>query len=271
MSVADSERQRFSLFKAIFVKIFLMKTKALLLSITAVVLSFVGGFLLANALNRNELNSLRAENERLKNTQIASQQSESENILTDEEIREKIAEADRNPNNFAFQKGLGLALYRYAAVKQDTKLLEEVARLLKRAGELNSQDYDVMVALGNLYFDIGYYNKSNENFQKAREIYQNALEQKPNDADVRTDLGLTFFLTNPPEIDKAIGEFQKSLQTNSKHEKTLQVLTQALLSQNKANEAEKYLDLLREVNQNNEILPELTTKLEQSKNNLEKQ
>lgn len=227
--------------------------------------------MLANALNRNELNSLRAENERSKNTQNTSRQNETENALSDEEIRQKISEADRNPKNFAFQKGLGLALYRYASVKQDTKLLEEVARLLNRANEIDSKDYDVIVALGNLYFDVGYFKKNNEDFYKAREFYQKALVQKPNDTDVRTDFGLTFYLTDPPETDKAIAEFQKSLQTNSKHEKTLQVLTQALISQNKAAEAERYLALLREVNQNNENLPELTTRLAQSKSDLEKQ
>jgi tetratricopeptide (TPR) repeat protein len=248
-----------------------MKTKVLLLSIAAITASFVCGFLLANTLNRNELNMLRAENEHLKNTQTVSQANESENTLSDEEIRQKIAEADQNPNNFAFQKGLGLALYRYAIVKQDTNSFEEVGRLLKRANEINPKDYDVIVALGNLNFDIGYYKKDNQKFQQAREFYQMALEQKPNDADVRTDLGLTYFLTNPPETEKAIVEFQKSLITNPKHEKTLQVLTQAFLSQDKTKEAEKYLELLREVNQNNENLPKLTTQLTQSKINLEKQ
>lgn len=248
-----------------------MKTKVLLLWIAAIAASFVCGFLLANALNRNELTILRAENERLKNSQNASKANESENTLSNEEIQQKIAEADRNPNNFAFQKGLGLALYRYAAVKQDAKSFEEVGRLLKRANEINPKDYDVIVALGNLNFDIGYYKKDNQKFQEAREFYQKALEQKPNDADVRTDLGLTYFLTIPPETDKAIAEFQKSLITNAKHEKTLQVITEALLSQNKISEAEKYLELLREVNQNNEVLPELITQLTQIKNNLEKQ
>ncbi len=248
-----------------------MKTKVLLLSIAAITASFVCGFLLANALNRNELNTLRAENEHLINAQTASQANESENTLSDEEIRQKIAEADRNPNNFAFQKGLGLALYRYAAGKQDTKSFKEVARLLKRANELNAKDYDVVVALGNLHFDIGYYKKDNQKFQEAREFYQKALEQKPNDSDVRTDLGLTYFLTDPPETDKAITEFQKSLITNAKHEKTLQVLTQALLSQHKTKEAEKYLDLLRAVNQNNEVLPELTSQIAVGKNDSEKQ
>ena len=227
--------------------------------------------MLANALNRNDLNSLRAENERLKNNQVTASANETEITLSEEEIARKIAEADQNPNNFAFQKGLGLGLYRYATVKQDAKLLEEVERLLSRANQLNEKDYDVIVALGNINFDVGYFKKNNEKFRLAREFYQKALEQKPNDPDLRTDLGLTYFLIKPPETDKAIAEFQKSLQANAKHEKTLQVMTDALLSQNKTSEAEKYLTLLREVNQMNEVLPALTAELAQRKSDLEKQ
>lgn len=248
-----------------------MKSKVLLLSLGAVLISFISGFLLANALNRSELSNLKAENERSKNNQTVSSQTDSENTLSESEIDARIAEADKNPKNFSFQKGLGVALYRYAAVKQDTKMLEKVAPLLRRANELDSQDYDVIVALGNLYFDLGYYKKDNREFETAREFYQKALEQRNNDVDTITDLGLTYFLANPPEIEKAVKEFHKSLQINQKHEKTLQVLTQALLSQNKYTEAGRYLEILKEVNQNNEVLPELSAQLAQSKNNLEKQ
>ena len=197
-----------------------MNKKVFWISLVAVIISFFGGFLLANALNRNELNTIRAEIERLKNS---SPQDKSEVSLSDEEIRQKIAEADKNPENFNFQKNLGLALYRYATMKQDAQLLAEVARLLTRANQKDEKDYEVLITLGNCYFDIGYIKKNNENLTKAREFYQKALTQKPNDVDVRTDLGLTYFLVNPPETDKALAEFQKSLQTNPKHEKTLQV------------------------------------------------
>ena len=248
----------------------LMNGKVFGLSIVAVIVSFIGGFLLANALNRSELNLLRGENERLKTTQNEPTQNQIGLTLTDEEIREKIAEADRNTDNFAFQKNLGLALYRYAAMKQDADLLAETGRILSRAYEINKQDYDVLVALGNIYFDIGYFKKDNIQFQKARNFYSLALQQKPNDVDVRTDLGLTYFLTNPPENERAISEFQKSLQTNSKHEKTLQVITQAFLSQNNAVESEKYLLKLKEVNSKNQYLAELESRLSQVKGNSQK-
>jgi tetratricopeptide (TPR) repeat protein len=248
-----------------------MNGKVFGLSIVAVIVSFIGGFLLANALNRNELNTLRADTERLKTSQNEPNLNQAGLALSDQEIRDKIAEADRNPGNFAFQKNLGLALYRYAAMEQDADLLAEVGRVLGRAYEINKQDYEILVALGNIYFDIGYFKKDDAPFQKAREFYTLALQQKPNDVDVRTDYGLTYFLTNPPEYEKAVGEFQKSLQTNPKHEKTLQVMTQTFLAQNNTAEAENYLARLKEVNSENEYLAELESRLSEIKGNSQKQ
>ena len=42
-----------------------MNGKSLAISIIAVIISFIGGFILANALNRSETDALRAENARL--------------------------------------------------------------------------------------------------------------------------------------------------------------------------------------------------------------
>jgi tetratricopeptide (TPR) repeat protein len=248
-----------------------MNTKILWLIGIVVAVSFVSGFLLANALNRSELNALRGENERLKNTQTSSAQNDSELSLSEDEIRRKIAEADGSPDNIDFQKNLGIALYRYAAMKQDATLLAEVARLLNRAHVKNPKDSEVIITIGNAYFDIGYFKKDNEQFQKSREFYRKALDQKPDNADVRTDLGLTYFLHNPPENERAIAEFQKSLQTNPAHEKTLQVMAQVLLSENRTDEAEKFLAKLKEVNSQNRILPELESQIAQIKNNSQKQ
>lgn len=247
-----------------------MNTKNFWLSIVAVIISFGGGFLLANALNRNEISTLQAENARLKTAQDTQKQNEAELSLSGDEIKQKIAEADQNPTNFAFQRSLGLALYNYASMKQDTDLLTEISRILSRVYENNPKDADVAATLGNINFDIGYVKKNNESFQKAREYYQKSLDQKPNDANVRTDLGLTYFLANPPETDKAIAEVQKSLLIDAKHEKSLQVMTQALVSEDKTQEAAKYLTRLEAVNPNNSTIPDLSAKIKQDAGNVPK-
>lgn len=242
-----------------------MNKQGFLATIIAVLLSLAGGFLLANALNRTELNSLKAENEQLKNDRRDESRSESESTLAAEEIQKRIAEADKNPTDIAFQKNLGTALYRYATIKKDVDLLNDVERLLNRVYQSDDKDYEAIVALGNIYFDLGFFRKENDKFVTAREFYQKALEQQPKDIDVRTDYGLTYFFETPPATEKAISEFQKSFKENPKHEKTLQALTEANLNQNKIEEAELYLAKLKEVNQNNPAITELSTKLNKNR------
>lgn len=238
-----------------------MSNKFFWLAIPAIILSFIGGFMFANALNKTELSKLRAEAESLKNNPPATGQTAPETELSAEEIQKRIAEADQNPTNFDFQKNLGLALYRYAAMKQNVQLFGDIARLLTRAYQNDPKDYDVLISLGNVYFDIGYLNKENEQLIKSREFYQAALKIKPAEADVRTDLGLTYFLTDPPETDKAIAEFEQSLKVDPAHEKTLQVLAEAFISQNKPAQAEQYLNKLEKVNPDNAFLSPLKNKL----------
>lgn len=240
-----------------------MPRSAILISFLAVIVSFIGGFLLANALNRGELDSLRSENERLKTESSTVSKNAGGLTLTSEEIQAKIAEADENPQNFQFQKNLGIALYRYAAMKQDVELLKTTIPILSRATLLNSRDYDVIVALGNAHFDVGYFNKDNDSLTESRKAYSTALEQRPNDVKVRTDIGLTYFLQHPPDYISAVEEFQRSLAINPKHEKTLQFIVQALAKQNKTSEAARYVEQLRAANPNNSALPELTALIAQ--------
>lgn len=237
-----------------------MNKKALTLSIIAVIAAFIGGFLLANALNRKDLDELRTENARLKTSQKESE----ELTLTDDEIRRKIAEAEQNPDNFAFQKNLAIGLYRYAGMKQDANYLPDVVKLLQRAAKINPNDFETQVSLGNVHLDLGQINKDNESFKKAREFYAKALEIKPNDADAQTELGLTYFLTNPPEYEKAIAELQKARQTNPNHAKSLENLVRVYLAQGKFAEAEENLIKLKKIDPNSEALPELETRLAQT-------
>lgn len=239
-----------------------MNKKALAISTIAVIVSFVGGFLLANSLNRKDLDALRAENAQLKNAQTQSGGA----TLGDEEIQQKIAEADRNPTDFDFQKKLAIGLYRYSGMKQDAKFLPDVIRLLKRANQINPQDYETIVALGNVYLDLGQINKDNAAIEQSREFYRKALSSKKTDADVQNDLGLTYFFATPPQIEKAIAEYEKALQMNPKHEKAVENLVRAHLSLGKSKEAEDFLSKLKQINPTSEALPELAAQIAQSKN-----
>lgn len=241
-----------------------MNKKALALSVIAVIASFIGGFLLANALNRNDLNALRAENAQLKNAQTSSPSAD-EFTLADEEIRKKIEEADRNPADFDFQKNLAIGLYRYAQMKQEAGYLTEVARLLRRAAETKPQDYETIVTLGNVYLDIGQINKDNGAIEQSREFYRKALTLKKDDADVQNDLGLTYFFAAPPEPEKAIAEYEKALQMNPKHEKSVENLIRAQLSLGKVREAEDFLNKLKQINSGNRALPDLEAQVAQGR------
>jgi tetratricopeptide (TPR) repeat protein len=247
-----------------------MNSKLFWLSILAVIISFFGGFYLANSLNGNELLKLRAENEQLKKNVTETPRNEADSTLSDEEIRQKIAQADKNPTDLPFQRNLGLALYRYGVMKQDADLIGESARLLQRIYDRDPKDYDVTVALGNAFFDLGFFKKDAASMQKGREFYLKALEQKPLDADVKTDLGISYYVATPPDFERAAVELQKALETNPKHERALLFMTQTLLKQNKQAEAEKYLARLKEVNPQTPSLAELNSQISQDDTTVQK-
>lgn len=234
-----------------------MNSKFIWLSIVGVIISFAGGFLLANALNRSEFEKVQAENTRLQKEQSPATNRQPELDLSVKEIEEKLQAADQNPKDFSFQKGLGLALYRYASVKEDTKLLADVTKLLERANQINPDDYLVITSLGNLYYDLGQINKDSESNMKAREFYKKALVKNEKDANVRTDYGLTFLLTDNPSRELAIEEFEKALLENPKNEKALIYMTQAQLESENRDEANKYFAKLKEVNPNSEQISRL--------------
>ncbi|MEO6656008.1 MAG: tetratricopeptide repeat protein [Pyrinomonadaceae bacterium] len=233
--------------------------------IVAAIAGFIGGFWLANSINRSALNSPSSQKTSATSADISNSRPNAETDLTADELRSKIAEADKNPTNLAYQKDLGTALYRYAAMKQNVDLLMESVRILERASSINGQDFDVSVALGNAHFDIGFATKNASEYQKARDIYAKALEIKPTDADVHTDLGLTYFLQDPPIYDKAAAELQRVSDANPNHQRSLQFLVQVLVKQNKLAEAEKALAKLTAINPANSAVAELTSQISAAK------
>jgi tetratricopeptide (TPR) repeat protein len=77
---------------------------------------------------------------------------------------------------------------------------------------VDPRNFDVLVNLGNTYYDHQFYDE-------AIKYYERALEVRPNNADVRTDMGTAYYYTGQPQ--RAIQEFQKSLAQYPNHAQTL--------------------------------------------------
>jgi tetratricopeptide (TPR) repeat protein len=139
---------------------------------------------------------------------------------------------------------------------------DEAAGYFEKAIQIKPDDYDTVVKAGNARFDAGAIKMENggdgtEDFKRAEKIYASALEKRPNDADVRTDLGLTYLYRKPKDIERALKEFQVSFSANPNHEITLQSMALALKEKGDAAGLQEMLAKLEKVNPDNRTLKQL--------------
>jgi tetratricopeptide (TPR) repeat protein len=156
------------------------------------------------------------------------------------EVTEALKKAENNPQDFDAQLQAGDLYYqigRYA----------EAAKFYERAAKLRPDALEVHVKTGNAYFDA-------EKYETAEKWYSEALAKNPDDANVRTDLGLTFYLRNPPDIERAIKEYKTVLAKNPNHELTLQNLVVAYREKKDTAAAQETMDKLAKINPNNPVL-----------------
>lgn len=265
-----------------------VNTKIALAIVGGLLVGFVVGFVLANNINRQEDERLRGELARARagGAQKDSGQSPAQRTqgadpsgreagegggplptLSDEQLKSAVAKADANPSDAETQKKAGQLLYYYALQTGDASLLPDASRILKRAHELDANDYDTSVLAGNAHFIIARSGRGDPaQLADARKLYEAALVQKPDDVVVRTSLGLTYFYAKPPDARRAIREYRQALKTDPRHEMVLQSLTLALIETGELKEAETRLGELEKVNPASPELPSLRTQLEQKKN-----
>src|SRR5215213_3100816 len=236
-----------------------MQARQYLVTALVGLVCLAAGFLIANKLNRSEFERLRAAAETVKSTT----NSNSGLDLSDEEINAKLEEAARSPEDLQFQKRLGISLYRFGTMKRDAAIIAKALVPLQRANSAEPDDKETIATLGNAYFDIGYFNKDNDSLARSRGYYESLLKARPDDVETRTDLGLTYFLSEPPDLENAAKNFELSLATDPKHEKTLQFYVQTLAKQNKTDKAKVALAKLREANPKSPAIAELATFIKQ--------
>jgi tetratricopeptide (TPR) repeat protein len=124
-----------------------------------------------------------------------------------------------------------------------------------RANLLRPTDYDTLVRLGNANFEA-------ERLDVAERWYKAALEKKPDDVAVRSDLGLTYFKRKPPQPDKAVAELRRALEYDPGNVLVLHNLTLMLLQSRDYDGAEDALAKLEKLDSQGSNTPQLREELE---------
>lgn len=234
-----------------------MNKENVLFSIIGLLLGCIIGFIFANSVNqqgaapRQPPAARQNSNLPPDHPQIGSNGVADQGSAMQEEVTAQIQQARNEPNNFDAQvkaADLFYQIHRY----------DQAIEFLLKANQLRPDSYETIVKLGNANFEMG-------NYETAEKWYSAALIKNPDDVNVRTDMGLTFYLRNPPDYERAIKEYRASLEREPRHEQTLQNLVVALTRIGNAREAEEMLARLQEVNPSNEALAKLRSDLDNLK------
>lgn len=227
-----------------------MNKENLLFGIIGLLAGLIISFVATNSYNRSVLQG--------QNTQIPQnmqQTANPQNAPFMPEAAEAIEKADKELDNFDAQIKAGEM---FARIRN----FETAIKYFEHANKLNPDDYKAIVTLGNMNFEMATPKQEGEKWKTdkleiAQKWYEQALAKKNDDVNVRTDLGLTFFLREPKNIDRAIQEYQTALKTNPNHEGTLQNLAVAYREKNDAENLKKVIETLEKINPTNQIVQRL--------------
>jgi tetratricopeptide (TPR) repeat protein len=238
-----------------------MTGKNVIILFVAVIASFVLGFAIANSINRKEIQRLESDlvKAKVEQKEIAGQ------TLSNDEIKQRVAEADADPTNIDFQEKLGLALYTYATMKQDPSYLDDISRILLRADKNGSTDFNLISTMGSVFLDKAISKSENENFAESRKYFERALKIKPNDLKAQGNNASTFLLEIPSNPAKAIIGFEKCLAIDETFEPAFEGLIQASILQKDIGKAREYLGKLKSLNSKNDSILGFESQIEKLK------
>jgi tetratricopeptide (TPR) repeat protein len=230
----------------------------ILFSIIGVLLGFIIGFLYANNANQqamkpraatasNAQGNLPADHPQIPTNAVKDQGDPQQGAMP--QVQAAIDKARNEPDNFEAQKQAGQMYY-------DIQRWDEAIDYWLKANKLKPNDYEVIVHIANSYFESGKY-------ELAEQWYTSALTINPKDINARTDLGTTFMARTPPDFDRAIKEYNRSLEVNPNHEQTLHNLVIAYTKKGQAKEASEMMARLEKVNPNNADLPRMRSQLQE--------
>ena len=119
--------------------------------------------------------------------------------------------------------------------------------------------------LGNVAFDLSQETNNPKLMVEAADWYQKALKIKPDEINVRTDLGVTYQLREPPDYKAALAEFDKSLAVDPKHAPTLYNKARAFIGMKDFKSAEEIYAKFKEVAPQEELSTKLRAEIDNAK------
>jgi tetratricopeptide (TPR) repeat protein len=179
---------------------------------------------------------------------VPAQASESGAGASQAEAEAAIKRARENPKDFEAQMEGARAYY-------DSQRFDDAVDLLLRANELQPTNVEPVVALAHVNADAG-------NYRAAEKWYVAALGMKPDDADARASLARVLLLAEPPDYERAAAELRRALQTDPRHEPSLQFLAHALARTGDERGARDAVERLEKLNPSNPALPRLREEID---------
>lgn len=239
-----------------------MKAETLIYGLAGLVIGLIIGFSVANALNRSF--PAQTVNRNITLPETAPSTTNREASLSREEIAAAFASAEIKKDDFTFQKNLGIALTGYAKSQNESDYLPQLAKLLERVNTLSKEkDFDVLMALGDVYFLESQQSGDSNALRKARSAYERAEQLKPEQVDAEIALAATFLFSSSPQPEIAITILNRVSTQNPNHEIALQLLISALIKNGKFDLAEQKLTELKRNNPDNPAIPDLAAQIKQ--------
>ncbi len=226
-----------------------MNIKFIFFALGGMIFGFAVGFYVANSINRSALTQ-QALTQSQPNAPLAGapQNPQTAQAMLGD-VQETLDKAKNEPENVEAQMKAGDM---YAQIGRFDRALE----FYEQANKIKPDDLPLIIKTGNAYFD-------SRQYETAEKWYLKALGKKE-DTNVRTDLGITFLERQNPDIDRAVSEFQKSLQADPKHLPTIYNLSLAYHRKGDIEESKKYMAKLDELNPQGELSERLRKILNQN-------
>jgi len=236
-----------------------MKKESLMFGILGLVLGLVLGFVGANSMNRTAggvtpNSTAGPASPSGANPALPSGHPPLGNSAGDSQVKgsavpqvtEAIEKAKQQPQDYEAQMTAADLYYQI-------QRFEEAAKFYEAAAKLNPNEAEPLIKAGNAHFDY-------ENYLEAEKWYIRALAKDPKNLNVRNDLGLTFFLREPRDIDRAVKEYKQALVIDPELEITLQNLALAYEPAGDLTALASTVEKLKQVNPKNPALEKLSGK-----------